>query len=157
MQPRPNFETEADRRNQEVVLYWLRECWNCEGHRERWAFQIDFTLLRDGDAVAWAEIKCRPGMWFGKGDGYRISLTKHIRAWELTMLTGRPCFFIGWFADGTIRYRPFNTPPITDRRIEIFGRKDVAWNEEPCPVFGWDTFKLLVKDLPPPEKPETTA
>lgn len=53
------FETEADLDNEQKVAAILEVLWGCEFKKLDRRYHVDFMICRDGEGVAWAEIKCR--------------------------------------------------------------------------------------------------
>lgn len=150
---RPNTEMPVDGGNEQVILKHLLPLWNYDkAHKLRNVYHLDYALLRFGTVGAFIEIKCRPTKPFDDGDGLELSLSKVLKARELTMTTGRPCFFFSWLADGGIYWRSMDDQ-VADYRLKIFGRANAmnrthegVWepNPEPCVVYPWDTFQRLV-------------
>jgi hypothetical protein len=102
--------------------------------------RVDGLFVRDGAAVALAEIKDR-SIPFGFGDCYKISERKVRACRELHALTGLPVFLIARFACGKIAYLNFER----DYTASWWGREDRGdpHDKGPCAGFMWSDFKLV--------------
>jgi len=143
---RPLYETERDLSNEEKVLAYLVEKWALSGWLKlSLSYGLDYALCRlPGQISSYAEIKVRPGLSPGFGDGYYLSLHKVMRAREINSETGAPCHLVVNF--------PGNEDSIW--RADMFSHKDgciVAGrkdrgdplDQEPHVVYPWEAFRQL--------------
>lgn len=142
MDERPTYETEQDRANEEAVAKELMARWRLtEVKKLPKAYGLDYELIRDGEIIAFCEIKCRK-LSFGYGDGFHIALQKVIRARALTEVAHRHCMLVARFSDGKIYYVDFEQHRDGCKEIGRKDRDDPADIEPGC-VFPWENFKPL--------------
>lgn len=142
MDERPTYETEEDLANEEAVAKELMKHWRLtEVRKLPKAYGLDYRLIREGEVIAFCEIKCRK-LTYGYGDGYHIALQKVIRARSLTEVAQRHCILVVRFGDGQIRYVNFERHKDGCKEIGRTDRGDPADIEPGC-VFPWENFKLL--------------
>jgi hypothetical protein len=142
MDERPLYETAEDLDNEREVVKRLKDCWRLtEVKKLPRSYGLDYRLIRDGEIVAFCEIKCR-NLSFGYGDGFHLSLNKVMRARAMMDVTQRHCVLVVRFSDGKIRYADFEHHKDGCRDIGRVDRDDPADIEPGC-VFPWSTFKEL--------------
>lgn len=144
MQARPLYETEVDRKNETRIAAVLARVWQRTLKKNPRFYPIDYSVLLDGDVRALIEIKHRPGLRYGFGDGYYLSAQKVGAGKMLTYATGCPCLLAVEFSDGALWWLDFDHlqyPP----RAKWHGRDDRGDPQdfEPCVVFPWPLFKRI--------------
>lgn len=151
---RPFYESEQDRKNERAVADELLLLWNCDHHHKlSLSYGLDFALIRNGDVRVFVEIKCRPDLPFGYGDGYYISMLKVMSAFALRITTGLRTFLVIRPEDNQLYWCDFERDMVCDsiytpQRVLIHGRKDRndPGDYEPCAVIPWNEF-IKIKRL----------
>lgn len=93
------YENAADKEREEGVANAISYAWNCEQIKRPELDGIDCELQRDGDTVAYVEIKCRnnPSHQY---DEYMIDAFKLSHGLWVSDHEGRPFFLVVKFTDG---------------------------------------------------------
>lgn len=106
-----NYRPE-DQKNEDRISKLISERWKCDLVRQGHYENFDFIGMRGGEILSFVEVRCRSHDYGDFPDCF-ISLTKLLKANELTQTTGLPCFFIvswkglnetiGWINLGSIQ------------------------------------------------------
>jgi hypothetical protein len=138
------YETEDDLKNEDAVAAFLIETWQLADRLKlSIPYGLDYALIRQGrDICAFCEVKCRPGLNFGQGDGYYLSLQKAMRAREITLETGLPCGLVVRFSDGVVASVPF-TEHLPGCIVAGRSDRNNQFDKEPHVIFPWDKFTVL--------------
>jgi hypothetical protein len=140
---RPIYETPETLKNEREVADFLSGIWGCEFVKLKISYGLDFGIMKDGDLVATAEIKCRnyDSATIDALGGLMLSASKAHRAadWHV------PFVLAVRLTDGLF------TASIQDwssYRIEITGRRDRGdWQDiEPCFIIPMDQFNKVEND-----------
>lgn len=83
----------GDEDSETEISAYLEYRWKCKMLKQGHYDKFDYLAVRDDKITAFVEIRCRTHN-FGTFDDCFMSLTKKIRADELTKATGLPCFFV---------------------------------------------------------------
>jgi hypothetical protein len=106
-------------------------------------YGIDRQFWKDGKLALWVEVKIRPGLNWGFGDGYYISLAKVMRAKALTAETGLRCLLVVQFGNGRVCRADFAA--VEEGRLVLHGPNPPRdeFDLEPCRVLPWTAFAML--------------
>lgn len=106
------------------------------------SYSLDFAFVDHRDTIkSYLECKWRPGLPFGKGGGFWLSLSKVIKANEIYQRTGLPCH---------LGIRPRNGVIYVASLFDHYpgsiwnGRRDRPDDDqalEPMVVYPWDAFE----------------
>jgi hypothetical protein len=141
----PIYEGDSDRANEDAVAEVLRVRW-------KWDRLIKLPKLRRLDRVAirgkkdiagYVEVKCRPGLTYGYGDGYYIAATKVIAAIDMLAIFGVGTILaVRFIPDVKIWWTPLRGPyrGIWAGRMD---RPDDPYAMEEHAVIPWDQFKEI--------------
>lgn len=83
----------GDEQKEEEISAYLGYRWKCEMIKQGHYDKFDYIAKRNNKISAFVEIRCRSHP-YGKFPDCFVSLTKKIRADELTRATGLMCFFV---------------------------------------------------------------
>ena len=112
----------GDEDNETEISAYLSYRWKCKMVKQGHYDKFDYIAVRDNKITAFVEIRCRTHN-FGKFDDCFMSLTKKIRADELTKSTGLPCFFVvSW--DDNLGYVNLNQTFELTRSGKKWNRRD---------------------------------
>lgn len=141
----PLYETEQHRQSErEIVPHALAFLGLARASKLATAQVIDFLLLDErGEPEAYAEVKDRPTLCFGVGDGYYLSQNKVEAATRYAERSGRGSHLFVRFKDGSIWHAPlFRFVP---GKVIMFGRRDRGDPRDitPCVVYPWPAFKQV--------------
>lgn len=92
-----NYRTE-DEVNENKIAELVSARWKCELIRQDHYDSFDYIAMRNGEILSFVEVRSRTHE-YGKFPDCFISLTKMLRANELTQTTGMPCFFVVSWTD----------------------------------------------------------
>lgn len=126
---RPIYESQADIKNEIDVANTLTSLWNCEFKKIKRSYHVDWMVLRNGNPVAFAELKCR----FVTRNTYptfMLSLEKWMRGKELSKEVGVPFVVVVRWEDGLF----FHTAESCDVTYGFGGRTDRNDSEDVEPV-----------------------
>lgn len=129
------FETEADLDNEQAVAAVLEKAWNAEFKKLDRRYHVDFMICREGNGVAWAEVKCRT---HASTDWPTIilELDKCMKLSQLAHETGLPSILIVKWTDriGWINmHRPFP--------VRYTGKNDrYGMDGSPCTILAISDF-----------------
>lgn len=136
-EPRPVYETASTLRDEADTVAVIERAWRCKARKLPRAYRLDYALTRDGEVVAWAEVKCRGKRY----DSYMLSLHKWTAALELAARTDLPALLVVRWPDG-VHFAPFE-----DRveRVAIGGRTDRGdWQDvEPVVLLPSQRFRRV--------------
>jgi hypothetical protein len=83
-QSQPIYENASDRSNEEAVARILCERWGFDELKKLPDLhKLDRIALRAKTVAGFVEIKCRPGLTYGYGDGYYIASKKVVAAIDM--------------------------------------------------------------------------
>jgi len=88
----------GDEVNEEEISAYLSYKWDCEMVKQGHYDKFDYIAVRNGGIKAFVEIRCRSHDYGSFPDCF-VSLTKKIRADELSRASGLPCFFVVSWSD----------------------------------------------------------
>ena len=138
------YETEQDRQAELEIIHALMPHLGMLSARKLPAGMIlDFLMTDADDGPAYAEVKDRPTLGFGSGDGYYLSRNKVLKAADLAAHTGSGAHLAVRFKDRTIWHAPlFRFHP---GKVIMFGRRDRGDPRDitPCVVYPWPAFKQV--------------
>lgn len=106
-------------------------------------YALDYGTMNDRDITVLLEVKNRPGLHHGYGDGYYIAASKMLAAKQMLDTFEVQSFLIVRFRDGAIYWAPLDEG---SRRLIWAGRPDRPDDPmamEPHGVIEWDKFKLM--------------
>lgn len=142
-QSQPIYENARDRANENAVAEILRVQWKFdELNKLPDLHRLDRVALRGKDIAGYAEIKCRPGLSYGYGDGYYIAVKKVVAAIDVLAVLGVRTILAVRFPDGAIWWTYLRGP----YRGIWAGRKDRPddpFAMEEHAVIPWHDFKRV--------------
>ena len=99
------WESPADLENEQGVASCIEQAFQCQLHKLPKSYRLDFMATREGDGVAWIEVKCRkhPST---KYPTVMLSLSKVLAARQLESNTDLTAFLVVRFTDCT-KYTTF--------------------------------------------------
>lgn len=141
----PIYEQPTDISNEDAIAKVLSERW---GWRDVIKLPrlhpLDRAIRRDGSIVGFLEVKCRPGLCFGYGDGYYIAAKKVVAANNMRAALGVETILAVYFPDQPSRiWWTYLRGPY---RGVWAGRKDRP--DDPCAMeehasIVWSDFRLV--------------
>lgn len=140
---RPQYETEDDLQEERQIISKLRSALSCQSDKLPISYGLDYSMSRDGNVIAFVEVKRRQN-YSGTYDTIFVSALKRMKARELTLATGLPCFFVVGFDDGVFML-DFKEQPDS---IERGGRKDRGDSADMEPVVHYKIERM--KFVPDP-------
>jgi hypothetical protein len=106
------YETASDLSNEAAVRMHIASKFSAEVNKVPLSYGVDSMVTKDGELVAWLEIKCRPGMTWGQYPDVMVSVLKLRAAAGLKASTGIDTYFVVSDADGVIKCASLcNTSP----------------------------------------------
>ena len=133
---RTTYETESDLASESSVASWIAVTLSAEVAKVPVSYGVDAMLSRDGQLIAWLEIKCRHGMRWGQYPDVMISVLKLRAAAGLKASTGADTIFV--VADETGEIRATNLCKTQTSWIRFGGRtaqtRDSADIEPVCHI-----------------------
>ena len=99
------WESPADLENEQGVASCIEQAFQCQLHKLPKSYRLDFMATREGDGVAWIEVKCRKHA-STKYPTVMLSLSKVLAGLELESATDLKAYFVVRFTDCT-KYAPF--------------------------------------------------
>jgi hypothetical protein len=136
----PRYESNTDLGNERAVLDEARAvCPFDRAQKLHDIFALDYALFRGPYIFKFAEVKCRPSLNFGFGDGYYIDPVKIIAAERWRVAARKTCQVWIRFADGGIRCAVLR--PV--EHVVFAGRRDRPGDPkamEPLCVIPWKDF-----------------
>lgn len=141
---RPLYESQADRTNEQEVATDLFRYWRCTAAKLPIRYEVDYALCRNGQIMAWAEIKCRTTPR-GLYPTYMVSLGKVLAGLELQKRTNLPFLLVVRWSDSL----GWISGP-TAREVTFGGRRDRAdaADIEPMVHIPINQFALLWNNTP---------
>ena len=141
----PIYENASDCANEEAVAEVLRLRWKWDRLIKLPKMRkLDRAAVRSGDIVGYVEIKCRPGLTYGYGDGYYIAATKVIAAIDALAIFGIGTILaVRFLPNPTIWWTTLRGP----YRAIWAGRKDRPSDPfamEEHAVIPWRDFKQVI-------------
>jgi len=140
----PIYEQPADVAKEDAVAEVLRLRWKWDRLIKLPKLRrLDRAAVRSGDIVGYVEIKCRPGLTYGYGDGYYIAATKVIAAIDMLAIFGVGTILaVRFLPDTTIWWTPLRGPyrGIWAGRMD---RPDDPFAMEEHAVIPWSEFKRV--------------
>ena len=142
---RPLYETQADLRNEAVVIEILSQKWRVNFHKLPIKYHLDYAATRNGKVVAYVEVKVRKYRMdqIGKWGGYMLSVGKLQTAKQLCEISNATFCLAVQCVDGLywIAIKDFSLFPVV-----ITGRTDRgdAQDVEPCVLIPVESFTSLV-------------
>jgi len=121
------------------MVAFLCDRYRCTAQKMRFDYRLDYAFMQGRHIVFFAEVKDRPGLAFGFGDGYYISAQKVLMARYLTALTSLSCMLAIRCDDGLMRacdFRHHTQGAVWHGRNKPRDKDD----KEPCCIFRWDNF-----------------
>lgn len=137
---RPEYETEADREVERLIMHEVCLSVLCTPRHLSRAYGLDYALVSGRDVVAFMEAKGRT-LPFEYEDGYYISALKVMAAKRLKASFQKTCYLAVRFADGLVRWADFGCC----EGLIIAGRWDRGdeFDLEPHQIIRWDNFNTL--------------
>lgn len=89
MQPRPRYENEYTLSTELVFAKELEAIWSCTLHKLPISYQIDFSACRNGEQIAWVEVKQRSNP-HNKYQTYILSVLKWRELVRTSQVTNLP-------------------------------------------------------------------
>lgn len=137
------YETRADALNEAKVAEILRVRFGWDELKKLPDLhKLDRVALRAKVIVGFVEIKCRPGLSYGFGDGYYIAAKKVVAAIDMLAALGVGTILAVWFPDKSIWWSPLRGPyrgiwaGRGDRPSDPFAMEEHA-------VISWRDFKRV--------------
>lgn len=134
---RPFYENDTDRTNERAVADKICSIMSCEAMKLPISYGLDYALCRGPEIIAFAEVKRRKNH-SARYDTIMVSALKRMKAREITLATGRPCFFAVEYDDG-IFLIDFKEQP---DRVEHGGRKDRGDSADMEPVIHYQVNRM---------------
>lgn len=136
---RPVYETQADLDRETLVIQKVADLYDCEFHKLPMRDRLDFAMLRNGEIVAFVEIKCRNCMSHTY-DTIMMTMDKVLAARRLQAETGLPAYFVVDYMDRTM-IMSFDC----QFKTVIGGRRDRNDTQDMgiVALFSKDDFRLL--------------
>jgi hypothetical protein len=135
---RPLYESQEDLANEKATIDRLAAHWRCVAVKLPIRYELDYGLCRNGDLMAWAEVKCRK-VPREKYPTYMVSLGKVLAGLELAERTNLPFLLIVQWTDALGWIQP------SARAVQMGGRRDRAdcADVEPVVHIPIKDFKLI--------------
>jgi hypothetical protein len=144
---RPSYETIETLQDELTLIEKICHQWRCEAAKLPIKYLLDFALVREGEIIAWCEIKRRTYSFedLDKMGGYMLALTKWQMACVLNKLSQRPFVLVVQCTDG-IRAAVWETGNMPFLKPSIAGRYDRGdWQDaEPCIFIPVSEFKKVI-------------
>jgi hypothetical protein len=136
---RPTYENDETLRIEREIIDRVAPQFDCTAFKNPMSYRVDFSLIREGDIVAFAEVKRRYHT-FGKYPTFMLSLAKYIAACEMARMTSTTALVIVQWDDVT-GYALFPC----EFTLAIGGRDDRGdgQDKEPCIYVALKHFILL--------------
>lgn len=137
---RPLYETAGHLAKESATKALLEKKFNCTLSKIPMKMGLDFAALRNGEVVAFLELKCRNAT-AEQYPTYMLSLHKLMAAKNLTSATNLPCFLAVQWTDNI----GFVALPPPDMKIRLGGRADRNDPDDIEPVvhFPISRFKMI--------------
>ena len=138
------FLTENDEKNERTIIDAIKPFTKFDNVQKLPTYyNFDWATMRGVDITNLFEVKSRPKLKFGHGDGYYLSARKMMSAKQFKDTFGVNAYVIICFATGNIYYAKSATGGAPD-----LGRQKKEGDPlgmEPHGVIPWDKFKFIVK------------
>lgn len=141
---RPLYETGAQRERETRIVAYLSDLWECRARKLPITYHLDYVFERDGQAVAFAELKSRTTKTWREVSnlgGYLINLSKIERARTVQATTGLTFVLVVEFADG-IRSAVFRDLAAEQFQVVVRGRADRGDWQDVEPAVVIDAVRL---------------
>lgn len=142
---RPIYETEDYHKAERKVIDKICHGWRCDAVKLPIKYALDYALVREGNVIAWAEVKIRESYTFDQLDkmgGYMLALAKWQMANSLTAVSKKP-FVLVVKAGDEVRAASYQELPTFDAAISGRTTKSRGdWQDiEPCIFIPIDEFQ----------------
>jgi len=137
---RPTYESKEDLAREGKVKALLEKKWQASLHKLPIAYSFDYLVERNGDSVAWVEVKVRTNP-MKQYDTMMVSLHKLLAGAHLSQTTGLPSFLVVQWTDKT-GFVNINDCGAT---LKMGGRADRndSQDRDPCLYIDIDKFQEL--------------
>src|SRR5690606_34328492 len=129
---RPRYETPADLAGERAIAELVEQEWKAQLQKLPEQYKLDYAAYRDGELVAWLEIKCRSHA----ADAYPtliLSVAKWHAGVALAVTTGHPFILVANFVDGA-KFVRYSRGKVLDVRYGPGGRTDRGDAQDREPV-----------------------
>lgn len=116
---RPIYENAATKADEEEVISQVAQTWKAGWTKLPISYRADYALSRQGEIVAWVEVKCRSNPK-AQYPTYMLSLGKEMALLDLARHTGCPAILVVKWTD----QMGYATLPVEGEKVMMGGRKD---------------------------------
>lgn len=139
------YETRIDSLNEAKVAEILRVRFGWDELKKLPELhKLDRVALRAKTITGFVEIKCRPGLRYGYGDGYYIAAKKIVAAIDMLAVYGVNTMLAVWFPDNNAIWWALLRGPYRGIWAGRTDRPDDPFAMEEHVVIPWHDFKRVV-------------